>query len=319
MRSTLQRGARRKLLARFRRHCSVTPDDSVVFVLGRDYHLGDLLWLTAVIKWYRRQRSPARVRISIPDSPIGRILEHCEVVDEIEYRSPRVAPVVRAGERLHDLRIVPLGWAMIREWRRCLPWRYYRDLWLEPRGQWLATFLGLGRLPACRPVLALTEEDAEPAKDLPQPYIVLAPHIGAYSFPLTGIFWRKVKGWENDRWVELAVRLRDRGLTPVTVAAAGQPAIEGTVGLLGLPIRHAAAVIAGARGMVSSESGLWFVAAATDVPFVIVPWWLPRSVDWPGAMRASARLVRRPDATVRAVLDALESLSVATLGVGAVS
>lgn len=285
-----------------------------VFLLGKDYHLGDLLWLTAVLRAYRTQRVPAAVLVVCPDRPISRILEHNPLIDDLRFGEPSaVLDAIRtqypAPLQVHDLRVAPLGMAMVRQWRRRLPWLYYRDLWLEPRGQWLATFLGLGRLGNGRPVLALTEADRIETRRVRHPYAVLAPNIGHYSVPLTAAFWRRLKGWPAERWERLACHLRTEGYEPITLAGAGQPPVAGTRALIGLPIRTAAGVIEGADVLVTGESGLWFVAAAVGTPFVIVPWWLPRSVDWAAPAQVPYRLVYRDTASVSTVLEHVREIA----------
>ncbi len=285
-----------------------------LFVLGNDYHLGDLLWFTAVIAEYRRQLEPERLLVACPDRAISRILEHNPAIDELIYYGRDAHVVAGARARyggalvLHDLRPVPIAWSMVRSWRYRWPWLYYRDLWLEPRGQWLATFLRLGRLHEVRPVLHLTDEDLSVARTLDAPYIVLAPHTGRYTLPILGTIWARVKGWGEARWARLAEALRKEGYTVITLGAAGEEPVRGTTGLSGLPIRQAAGVIAGAAALVTVESGLWFVAAAVRTPLLIVPWWLPRSLDWVAPMHTPYRLVYRDQATVRHVLAELRFL-----------
>lgn len=283
-------------------------------LLGKDYHLGDLLWLTAVLRDYRRIRQPSRLVVALPDRAISRILENNPLIDDLIYGNPSEAVgklSSSAGTRLtvHDLRILPLAKAMICGWRQRLPWLYYRDLWLEARGQWLATFLGLGELSDSRPVLCLREGDRREAARIAKPYVVLAPHVGQFWLPLAAHFWRWVKGWAPSHWRTLAAELRAHGFNLVTLAAAGQTPVPGTIPLLGLPIRQAAAVIEGASVLVSGESGLWFVAAALGTPFVIVPWWLPESIRWAEPMHIEHRLLRRREASVSAVLHAVLDVS----------
>jgi hypothetical protein len=284
-----------------------TDQEACVFLLGKDYHLGDLLWFTAVLDAYRRQRRPRSVSVVCPDRPISRILERNPLIDHLclgelppvwEHVGTRCG-----GRRVHDLRVLPLAMSMLRQWRRRRPWLYYRDLWLEPRGQWLATFLGLGKLVYAPPVLELGADDRSASTSLLRPYVVLAPHIGQYSLPLAGAVWRRIKGWPEARWARLARYLRTDGFEPVTLAAPGQTPIDGTHPLIGLPIRKAAGVIEGAAALITGESGLWFVAAATATPFVIVPWWLPRSVDWAAPTGVPYRLIYRDSASVSTVLE----------------
>ncbi|MGN6757685.1 MAG: glycosyltransferase family 9 protein [Thermomicrobiales bacterium] len=277
-----------------------------LFLLGADYHLGDLLWLTAVLDEYRRQRQPARLVVGCPDRAISRILERNPLIDDLRYGEGdqlRAAMTARYGPDLliNDLRPLPVALRMLRDWRHHWPWLYYRDLWLRERGQWLATFLHLGHLRHFRPVLGLSDEDREAASALPAPYVALAPHIGQYRLPLAGRLWRAIKGWEADRWRRLASRLRAAGYEPITLAASGQAPIPGTRPVVGLPIRQVAGVIERAAALISGESGLWFIAAARRTPFVIVPWWLPRTVDWAAPMRTPYRLIFRQDAAVSTV------------------
>jgi ADP-heptose:LPS heptosyltransferase len=285
-----------------------------LFVLGKDYHLGDLLWFTAVVAEYRRQMTPERVLVACPDRAISRILAQNPAIDELLYygRGAQVVADVRARygatQVVHDLRPVPIAWTMVRSWRTRRPWLYYRDLWLEPRGQWLATFLRLGRLQDIRPMLHLEEDDMVVARTLAAPYIVLAPHTGRYTSRLLGTIWGRVKGWGEARWARLAEALRDEGYTVVTLGAAGEAPVRGTIDLSGLPIRHAAGVIDGAAALVTVESGLWFVAAAVGTPLLIVPWWLPRSLDWVAPMNTPYRLVYRDEASVQHVLAQVRTL-----------
>jgi hypothetical protein len=292
---------------------STGPEESV-FLLGKDYHLGDLLWFTAVLRAYRDRFRPATVTVLCPDRPISRILERNPLIEHLRYGDlPPAAHSICAKPgsmvRRHDLRVVPLGFQMVQEWRRRPPWLYYRDLWLEPRGQWLATLLGLGTLGDGRPVLCLDGADRLAAREISHPYVVLAPHIGQYSFRLAGAFWRGVKGWPVSRWERLAHHLRVEGYEPVTLAAAGQPAIAGTHPLTGLRIRQAAGVIESASALVTGESGLWLVAAALNTPFIIVPWWLPKAVDWAAASGVRYRLVYRDSASVNMVLEHVRELA----------
>lgn len=284
----------------------IKTEPSHLFLLGKDYHLGDLLWLTAVLTEYRRQVRPDHLLVGCPDRPISRILEHNPLIDELLYgegdrllaetrRRSVVAPII------HDLRPLSLAIAMLRDWHHHWPWLYYRDLWMRERGQWLATFLHLGRLRSFRPVLGLREEDRATARTLPSPYVALAPHVGQYTLPLVGRVWRKVKGWDDECWIRLANLLRAEGYEPITLAAADQAPIPGTRPLLGLPIRQVAGVVERASALVSVESGLWFIAAARRTPFLIVPWWLPRSVNWAAPMRVPHRLIYRQEASVDSV------------------
>ena len=285
-----------------------------VFLLGKDYHLGDLLWLTVVLAEYRRQLEPGKLLVGCPNRPISRILEHNPLIDELVYGP---ANDIRASLRrrygtdlvLHDLRVVPLAGAMLRAWRRRLPWLYYRDLWLQERGQWLATFLQLGRLRNFRPVVTLVDDDRVTAASLPYPYVVLAPHVGRHSLPLAASLWQRIKGWEPARWTALADQLGRQSLEVVTLAAGGQAAIPGTRPLPGLPIRHVAGVIEQAAALVTVESGLWLLAAALDTPYIITPWWLPRSINWAEPMNVPHRLIYRDQASVGEVLSQLHELA----------
>jgi hypothetical protein len=284
-----------------------------LFLLGKDYHLGDLLSFTAVLATYRRQIGPEYLIVGYPDPLLGRILEHNPLIDELLYGTAHdVMATVRARFEdavvLHDLRILPVAAAMLRAWRRRLPWLYYRDLWLDRRGQWLATFLQLGRLQDVRPVLGVVEDDRATASTLLRPYVVLAPHIGRYRLPVLGRFWRRVKGWGDAHWVALADGLRTQGYEPITLAAAGQAPIRGTRALTGLPMRQVVGVIEQAAALISVESGLWFVAAALGTPIIIVPWWLPRSINWVVPMGVPHRLIYRDQASVHRVLSQFRDL-----------
>jgi hypothetical protein len=308
------------------------PLSTHLFLLGRDYHLGDLLWFTTVLAEYRRQVQPEHVLVGCPDRPISRILEHSPLIDQILYgrgSSIRRTARDRFGEELvlHDLRILPIAVTMIRRWRHRLPWLYYRDLWFQERGQWLATFLGLSGLHQFRPVLRLVEEDRAAARTVPSGYlaaglggpaaglggsaagsgtppgiVLLAPYTGQYTLPVMGTFWRKVKGWPSEHWVRLAQQLRTEGHEPVTLAASGQPPVPGTRGVIGLPIRQVAGVIERAAALITVESGLWFIAAALHTPFIIVPWWLPRTINWAEPMQVPHRLIYRDGDSVDEVL-----------------
>ena len=284
------------------------PQSIVCFRLGKDYHLGDLLWLTAVIAEYRRQRRPGRVVVECPDLPINRILERSPVVDDVCYWGER-SESDGVNYDIYDLRPLALARAMVRDWQYRRPWLYYRDLWLEPRGQWLATFLRLGCMREFRPVLSLEAGDLGAADLLPRPYVLLAPHIGRYSLPLASRFWQHLKGWPWESWTELARRLTEAGYRPATLGAAGDCCIPGTHPLLGIPIISVAGVVDQAVGLITGESGLWFLAAALRSPFMIVPWWLPHPVNWPAAVGVPHQLIYRKEATVSHVFDRFTSLT----------
>jgi len=276
---------------------------SHTFILGADYHLGDLLWLTAVLHQYRCMAKPQRLTVVHPRQALLAILERNPDVDDLLTAAPTHSHAV-----VHDLRPIPIGVSMVRDWRYRLPWLYYRDLWCQPRGQWLATYLRLGRLQRCRPVLELGEEDFAIADTLDRPYVVLAPHIGQYRSRALTRAWSAVKGWPLNHWTALTAALHRAGYQTVTLGAHGQAAIPETQPMLGLPIRQVAGIIDRAAGLISGESGLWFIAAARARPFVIVPWWLPRSIDWPAPMNVPYRLVHRREATVDSVLAAIREL-----------
>ena len=292
---------------------TTTNKHAHLFLLGEDYHLGDLLWLTAVLAEYRQQRQPERLLVGCPDRAIIRILERNPLIDELRYgQADHLLQDARgqfgAGLLVRDLRPLAVARTMLRDWRHHWPWLYYRDLWLQERGQWLATFLHLGRLRSFRPVLALTEEDRAAAHSLPARYVLLAPHTGRYRLPVAGAFWQTIKGWGDQRWSRLAQQVQGRGYLPVTLGATGQTPVPGSLPLLGLPIRQVAGVVEGAAALVSVESGLWFVAAALSTPFVIVPWWLRRATDWAAPMRVPHRLIMRRQASVGMVVANLHAL-----------
>lgn len=284
-----------------------------LFLLGTDYHLGDLLWLTPVLAEYRRRRRPKTLSVGLPDSPMSRVLEYNPAIDRLLYGDAAgIRRALRAeaanGLTVHDLRLMPVAFQMLRDWRKYPPWLYYRDLWFRPRGQWLARYLGLGTLRTFRPVLSLLDSDRE-GRAVPEGrYVVLAPHIGIYSTPFASQMWRRIKGWDNRKWQCLAERLQSNGYRTLTLAAAGQESIPGTEPILGLPIRQAAVLIERSTALITGESGLWFIAAALAVPFVIVPWWLPASVDWASPMNVPHRLVLRGDDSVQKVYEAFQGL-----------
>lgn len=60
-----------------------TREAAHLFILGKDYHLGDLLWFTAVLAAYRRRARPARARVACPDRPISQILERHPLIDDL--------------------------------------------------------------------------------------------------------------------------------------------------------------------------------------------------------------------------------------------
>ncbi|MGH2448203.1 MAG: glycosyltransferase family 9 protein, partial [Chloroflexota bacterium] len=224
------------------------------------------------------------------------------LIDRLELRSKDEDPsaVTGADSVVHDLRMQALGRAMVRNWRQRAPWLYYRDLWFEPRGQWLAGYLGLRTLTDYRPILSTEASDRGVANSMRRPYVLLAPHVGTYPFPLEP-FWQRIKGWPPADWARLARLVRNDGREVVTLAAAGQESIPGTVPMVGLPIRHVAGLIERAAGLITVESGLWFIAAAYRTPFVIAPWWLPRTIDWVGPMHVPHRLIGRADLTPETV------------------
>jgi hypothetical protein len=245
--------------------------------------------------------------VGCPDRPFSRILEACPVIDSVLFGD---AHAIEAAVRqrygmqlvLHDLQPLALARGMLQAWRTRLPWLYYRDLWLAARGQWLATFLNLGQLPQVKPVIHLTGADREPARQLDRPFVALAPHTGNHTVRALNLPWKRLKGWRDDRWQALASHLRSQGYQPVTLGAPGEAPIPGTHPMIGLPIRQAAAVVERAHALITVESGLWYLAAALDTPLVIVPWWLPRSLDWVAPMGIPYRLVPRQRASVDQVV-----------------
>jgi len=144
----------------------------------------------------------------------------------------------------------------------------------------------------------------------PPGIVLLAPHTGQYTLPVMGAFWRKMKGWPPEHWVTLAHQLRKEGYEPVTLAAPGQTPVPGTRGVIGLPIRQVAGVIERAAALITVESGLWFIAAALRTPFIIVPWWLPRSINWAAPMQVPHRLIYRDGDSVDEVLAQFRQLDV---------
>jgi len=132
-------------------------------------------------------------------------------------------------------------------------------------------------------------DDRQVARTLPSPHFVLAPHVGKYTIPVVGSLWSRLKAWPPERWTLLVDSLQREGCHLVTLGAAGQTALPGTTGLIDLPIRQVAGVIERAKLLITVESGLWFVAAALGTPFVITPWWLPRSIDWAAPMNERRR------------------------------
>jgi hypothetical protein len=286
-----------------------------LFVVGSDYHLGDLLWLTAFLGEYREQVQPERLLFVCPDRPANRILEGNPLIDDLRFGDPsrlRDAIVREVGCALvvRDLRPAPLARLMLREWRHHWPWLYYRDLWARERGQWLTTLFHLAPMRRFRPVLRLDDADRALARTLPTRYVAFAPHIGEYGFRPGAWLWRRIKGWDDAAWVDLAARVRRLGCEPLTLSARGQPPVRGTRALAGCPIRQIAGVVERAAALVTGESGLWFVAAALGTPFVIVPWWLPRGVDWAAPMGVPHRLIRRHEASVERVFACVRELLV---------
>ena len=99
-----------------------TQPTAHLFLVGKDYHLGDLLWLTAVLAEYRRQMAPDLLLVGCPDRSISRILEACPVIDTVLFGEARaIEPSVRqrhAGQVVvHDLQPWSLARAMLEAWR----------------------------------------------------------------------------------------------------------------------------------------------------------------------------------------------------------
>jgi heptosyltransferase-1 len=99
---------------------------------------------------------------------------------------------------------------------------------------------------------------------------------GAYAV-LCAFTTRPQKHWFEVRWVELAARLRERGLVPVLLGGPGDTAAAraiasrspGLVDLAGaLKLDETAAVIGGAALLVGVDTGLTHIGSALDVPTV---------------------------------------------------
>jgi ADP-heptose:LPS heptosyltransferase len=184
-------------------------------------------------------------------------------------RSGIISRVARAGRRvgmsdaregaarwMDDVAPVPAAHAVER-YRAVL-----RHLDLEP---------GPARFP-------LPPPGANPVPDPDEPYVVIHPHAR----------------WETKRLPEALVRRLVGALQPMRVVLVGRgPRIDAGAALDltgGTDLRALLAVLAGARGVISTDSGPMHLACALGVPLVAL--FGPTRPEWTGPWTVNSRVVR---------------------------
>jgi len=82
---------------------------------------------------------------------------------------------------------------------------------------------------------------------------------------------RQTKCWPTAHWARVAAALREQGVTPVQIGAAGEEAVEGAIDLRGMTsLGEAAGVIEGARLHVDTEGGPAHMAQAVGTRAVVL-------------------------------------------------
>jgi len=293
------------------------PGHRVLFVFGREHHLGDLVAGTTTIRAYRVLHHPSRVAVLAPDRAYSRILERDPDIDDLLYAGDAE---LSDPQLKHGLSLPPADVVLDLSARSVLWLLHHRGplsrrlgllhtALLGTRGRIMAEAAGVPWPVDDRPVIALRAEDRGVAAQIPRPYVVLAPYVGRFHNRLMQALWQALKAWPMDRWQRLAALLRTDGYTVVTLGAGGEEAIPGTVPVIGRPIAEAAGVVERAAALITVESGLWYLACALGVPFVVVPYWPPRHADWIPAAAPPHRLLRRSTATPAAVVAAVQQIA----------
>ena len=153
---------------------------------------------------------------------------------------------------------------------------------------------GKGEVPRARLFVTQAEPPAPRA-----PYAVLHPVASAPS-----------KTWPADRFLELAARLRDTWrIEPVFIAGAGEDvsAFGAYRTVLGAPLSQLKSLVAGAAVFIGNDSGPAHMAAAFQVPSVVVFGASDPEV-WAPWKSASEVLIARGDIGGIAVSEALAAL-----------
>lgn len=232
--------------------------------------LGDTLCTTPVIRAFRQRHPHAHLLYVVQGAEFCRILDGNPDIDLVLY-----------SEGLY-LR----GWAAVNDaWLRALP--------LDLRGETLvyrfdlaavctsrAAFQrhiaqGFGRalgieVASTRPVVVLRPQDHHAADVfIRRPYVVLSPTSVANPVGTDG---RGAKSWPDDRWRGLARAMTAGGYDVLCVGSEHDTPLDcpGARMLYGLPIRVVAALLARAACLVTIENGLAHLAAALDVPTVLL-------------------------------------------------
>jgi hypothetical protein len=252
----------------------------VLFVFGHEHHLGDLVAGTTTIRAYRALRRPSRVAVVTPDRAYSRILERDPDIDDLLYvgdadltdLQSKGSPVLPPADVVLDLSARSVMWLLRHRGPLSRRLRLLHTALLGTRGRVMAEAAGVPWPLDDRPIINLHTGDRAVAAQIPRPYVVLAPYAGRFHNRLAQALWQALKAWPMDRWRRLATLLRAGGYTVVTLGAEGEEAIPDTVAVIGQPIARAAGVVEGATALITVESGLWYLACALDVPFVVVPY-----------------------------------------------
>jgi ADP-heptose:LPS heptosyltransferase len=108
-----------------------------------------------------------------------------------------------------------------------------------------------------RPYLHLRPEEIKP----PGAYITVHNKPGP---------WTRTKDWAQQDWEQLVFTLIHRGYEVVQVGGAGDPPLQGVTSRLGVSLRESASILNSAACHVGCVSGTMHMAAALNVPSVII-------------------------------------------------
>ncbi|MBI5364849.1 MAG: hypothetical protein HZA53_16855 [Planctomycetes bacterium] len=238
--------------------------------------LGDSIAATPIVHAWRKRNPEAHVTLVLPDAPYARVMELCPDVDRLVYVTLGHEQLVYGGstEYLHEH---PAFSGDFDE-------RFVLDIQRvarDPRARGLHMTEGYARLaeieitsrrPSIAPELARAHR---PDLGLGARYAVLARHTVSGGPPEHRT--KRTKRWPEDRWPELARRLRrELGLEVVSIGTPSERRLESphALDLHGLSILEVAALLADAALLVTIDNGIYHLGQGLGTPTVhLVPDW----------------------------------------------